>query len=603
MTSRLFTLLPLTLCLLLTGCPAEGTNYRADDPKLATARLEIVGTNTFGLRYGQNAELVVRYVFEDGTAISGAPLDWELTGVSGGSSIDARRVDTRGDGTARVGLTAGTTNTNFSVVVTPPQGNRVTFLISVSENPGGSISIEMLYSGMERFDEFTPYLFQGSSVASCDALDPEALPMAERIGTPVRSLFDRPDFIPVTPANNWVVAVVADIGGEVAAFGCSVGVNVVQGEETRVVITLLDYVPDVRFEGTYDLGNRFDFGEGLPDSVNTALEVLDELTDDQNIDGNAATEDWGQDPGAFVVDMAMRTTCHWECTSGEDYSSCSEINHRIGDLRLLYTENFTSWSGAQSRFFAGCAGWEIGARTAQEFVNMQIGTYVPEVVLRFLDAAGDLSRAITDSRIQSVLMLEPEDEFGEIPFDHRLRIMEVRLRDLGGAEHFFMFNLADVGVMELSRTGLASARGNELTLPAHTFELHLGRLVQYIYLNGLLPLFGFTSTADMLASWIDCDSVATAIHGSIGGVTDRLSVDQYRNACNEGIMGAGDYVDENIAGFIDVGATMTISGTATGTELTTDGLAQALEDGEWTGSWDEAGAGGAIAGTFTGRRR
>jgi hypothetical protein len=301
--------------------------------------------------------------------------------------------------------------------------------------------------------------------------------------------------------------------------------------------------------------------------------------------------------------MAMRTTCHWECRAGEDYGSCSEDNHRLGDLRALYVENFTSWSGAEARFFSGCGVWEIAAEPAQNLVNAQIGTHVPEIVLRFLDAAGDLSRAIVRSRIGSILMLQPADEFGAVPFDHRLVTMEVRLRDLGGDEHFRTFNLRDAGVMELSRVGMATVSGDELLLPAHSFELHLGELVQYIYLRELLPLFGFRSTADMLMSWIDCPAIARSLYMRSTLLTEM----QYRDACVAGINLAGSLIDDNIAGLVDAAATLTIAGQVRGHDISREGIAQSLgtlaEPGLWMGSWDEVGMGGDVSGTFTGRRR
>ena len=308
--------------------------------------------------------------------------------------------------------------------------------------------------------------------------------------------------------------------------------------------------------------------------------------------------DWGQDPGAFVTDIVMRQTCHWECMGGEDYGSCSSINHRLGDLRLLYTQDFTSWSGAQSRFFGGCGAWEIAARTSQIWINDQIGTYVPEIVLRFIDSAGDLARAVTMSQIQSVLTLDPEDA-GMIPMTHELVTMEVVLRDLGGSSHTVVVNLADAGVMSRTATSAAMASGDELLIPAHTFQIHFGELVQYIYLNHLLPLFGFSSTADMLMEWIDCDSVAAALYEA----SDLLSEMRYRDACVAGVEAAGDFVDDRIAGLIDVAAVLTISGNARGTELSTEGIAQRLEMGLWTGSWDEAGTAMTIDGTFVGMRR
>lgn len=595
MTRRLALLFVAVLGL---SCAAKNSsNYRPGDPRLTDAVLEIVGPATFTLRYEENAPLQVRYFFDDGTRepIYGAPLQWEIVGTAGGATLPARTVDTNADGLAGLTLHAGVSNASFVVRVTPPAGNSVDFLVAVTDTESGSIVIDMTYGGRQTFDEFVPYLFRGQA---CMGLDPEMLPMAERIGAAVPRLRDRPGFVGVPVGNDYTVAVVAKIAGLVAGFGCTVGVDVMRAKETVARVTILDHALGVRFEGVYDLGNNFDFSGALPESVATALHVLDELTDDQNIDGNAATMDWGQDPGAFVVDFAMRQTCHWECMSGQDYSSCSEINHELGDLRLLYTQNFTSWGGAQSRFFGGCGAWELAAKPAQILVNNQVGTYVPEIVLRFLDAAGDLSRAVTAARIRSVMTLGARRD-GVIPMTHELLTMEVRLRDLGGAEHFFTFDLRDAGLSSLTAMAAASSSGETLVIPTHSFGLHFGRLVQYIYLRGLLPLFGYTSTADMLDDWIDCMSVATALYG----VSDLLTVAQYQSACEAGIRAAGSFVDTNIAGLIDSEALLTINGTARGTDVSTTGIAQTLDMGVWMGSWDEAGVGDTISGTFTGTRR
>ncbi len=585
------------VCLAITSCSAglEGTNYEPGDPRLENALLEVVPPSTFNLRYEEEVDLKVLYHFEDGEPISGAPIELSIEGDGAGSSLAGRTAVTGSDGVATMRLRSGTANTRFTVLATPPRGLPVMFLVAVNDEDAGSIVVEMSYSGDQTFDGFTPYLFRG---VDCEHLPPDMLPTFEEMGAPVPRIVDRPGFVGVPAGDGYVVAVVADIAGEAAGFGCTVGVEVRRNAETVARVTILDFTPPVTFEGVYDLRNTFDFGGALPDSVETALDILDELTDDQALDGDASTEDWGQDPGAFVTDMAMRQTCHWECTSGEDYSSCSEINHRLGDLKALYTEDFTSWSGAQSRFFGGCAAWEIAAREAQIWINDQIGTYVPEVVLRFIDAAGDLSRAITMAQIQSVLTLEPVVD-GVIPFSHELVTMEVTLRDLGGMAHPFVFDLADAGVSMRTASAAAMASGDELILPAHTFQLHFGELVRYIYLHGLLPLFGYSSSADMLADWIDCDAIADALYD----VSDLLSRSQYYDACTTGVDAAGDFIDSRIAGLIDTSAVLTISGSARGAELSTGGVAQRLEMGVWTGSWDEAGTSATIEGTFVGMLR
>lgn len=585
------------LTVLVVACAADqgAPRFDRDDPRLETALLEVVPPSTFNLRFEEEVDLKVRYLYEDGEPVSDAPIEFAIDGAGTESTLAGRTVVTGDDGVATMRLRAGLRNERFTVTATPPVGLPVMFLAAINDEDAGSIVVEMSYAGTQVFDGFTPYLFDA---VDCAALNPDMLPMFIERGASVPRVVDRPGFVGVPARAGYVVAVVADIAGEAAGFGCTVGVDVTRNTETVARVTIMDYAPPLRFEGVYDLRNTFDFGGALPESVDTALNVLDELTDDQALDGDPAMEDWGQDPGAFVTDFIMRQTCHWECMAGEDYSSCSQINHRLGDLKLLYTEDFTGWSGAQARFFGGCGGWEIAAREVQIFVNDQIGTYVPEVVLRFLDAAGDLSRAVTMAQIQSVLTLEPATA-GMIPFRHELVTMEVTLRDLGGTAHPFVFDLADAGVSMRSASALAMAIGDELLVPAHTFQIHFGELVQFIYVNGLLPLFGYSSTADMLRDWIDCAPIATTLEEEIG-VVDYATYHMY---CEDAVDIAGDFVDSNIAGLIDAAAVLTISGSGRGAELSTDSIPQRLEMGLWTGSWDEAGASATIDGTFVGMRR
>jgi hypothetical protein len=557
----LFASLVLAVALLTTACATGGAPYQPGDPRLQNARLEIVGPSTFNLMYSQTVDLRVRYVFEQVPAP--AP---------------------------------------------PPEGTSVSFAVAVSMSPAGSIRIDLRYAGDQRFDQFVPYLFSGG--VTCDAASGGRPPaMADRVGPVGSSLSSPLGWAGVPPASGYTVMVVGEIAGAPAAFGCRVGVDVRMYEETRVQVDLIDIEQTMRFEGTYDLRNAFDFGDGLPGSVDTALEVLHELADDENINGSAATDDWGQDPGAFITDLVMRLTCAWDCTGvGGSYSACGGYDHTSmfhgwGDLRQLYQENFTSWSGAESSITFGCAVWEDAGLTAQNFINTQIGRFVPEIVLRFLDSASDLAGAIVNSQIQSVLILSPMDEFGDIPFDHRLVLMQVSLRDLGGSRHFIEFNLRDAGVAEVSRMGLARAGGDTLSIPAHSFDIHLGRLVQYIYLEHLLPLFGFDSTADMFREWIDCAAVGAAVYDVADSITTAISAADYERYCDMGLEAAGGYVDDNIAGLIDVATTLTIQGTAVGAQPTTAGIAQELQDGVWMGSWDESGMGDSISGTFTGMLR
>lgn len=588
----------LLSAFVLIGCPATG-NYDPDDPRLNEATFEIVGPSTFTMRYDEEVELTVRYLFPSGDAISGAPISFEVEGDPAGSQLSARSTTTGGDGQATMRLRSGTIGTGFVVKARSPRNQELSFMISVSDDDRGSISIDMSYRGETTFERFTPYLFRD---VDCATLDPESLPMAVQVGSPVNRVGDRAGLTGVTPDTGYIVAVTALSEGQVRGFGCATDVGVENRTETLVSMEILDVEPRVNFIGTYDLNNRFDFGGALPPSVDLALNILDELTDDQDINGNEATMDFGQDPGAFITDFAMRQTCAWECRAGEDYDSCSEDNHRYGDISALYLENFTSWSGAEARFTFGCGAWEIANRTAQEFINRQIGTSVPEIVLRLIDSLGDVSRAVTQSHILSELTLDVVRE-GKVPLIHELRTMQVTLRDLGGMEHIVEIDLADVGLRSLRTSAMGTAVGSTLQIPAHSFQLHFGMLVRYVYLNALLPLFGFTSTADMLASWIDCGSVADGLVDATMGSSFRLSRMQYLDACTRGIELAGGAVDDGLAGLIDEDALLTLSGSARAADVSTSNVAQRLEMGMWTGGFDESGMSGTIAGTFTGELR
>jgi hypothetical protein len=449
--------------------------------------------------------------------------------------------------------------------------------------------MELEYGGARTFTSFTPMMF---AEYECRDLSASRLPTANitgRVGTDIRGKLKMAGI----PAGEFTFAVVAD-GTAGKGFGC-IRTTITKGKETVARVTLTDAGVNRVYQGTYQLLNRFDFSGGLPDTVQSALHILDELTDDHAIHGNSTTDQWGQDPGAFITDIAMRQTCGWECSGGEGYDDCND-NHPLGDLKQVYNENFVSWSGAQSRFPGGCAAWEVAALHSQNWINDQIGTYVPEIVLRFLDTAGDLTRVITDARIQSELVLEPIDEFGRMRMTHRLKSMDVTLRGLDGDEHFYAFELKEVTTRGLEVTGYATVtESGMLELPEQTFPIGLGKLLQHIYKKGVLPIFGFENTAAMLKNWIDCEAVARALHGA----SDLLSVDTYEGACDGGLDMAGRLIESQLGNFAGSGSAMTVEGTATGVALTTKGLAQRLEPGEWRGAWD--GDVSEIEGTFTGQ--
>lgn len=560
------------------------------------ARLEFVSSPTVNLMPSEQTELVVRYVGEGEFAggIPNANLDWSIVGAAGGSRLSAGVSVTDDNGQSSIRLTAGSSDTTFRVRVTPPEGDAIEFSVGVASFDAGSILVELEYAGERMFNPIEALLFEG---LDCGSFDPTMPPTALQQSS-VPSLTARPAFNNVPVGLDYSVAVIARMSGVASAYGCVENVRVDSGEQTTVTVTLMDLAMEPRIVGVYDLDNRLDFAGTLPGAVGTAVDVLDELTDDNDVAGNPATEDFGQDPGAFVVDFAMRQTCAWECMPSEDYDTCS-IGHPYGDISALYLENFTSWEGARSRFTGGCGAWETAGEPAQDLVNDQLESLLPGFVLKLADSLGDVARSINEAHIESRLIVFEEGELGA-PVRHELQAMNVTIRDLDGMPHDFRIDLREAGFTSVATDATAEIVDGVITIPEHSFTLSYGELIQYIYNNALLPALGYMSTAEMLSGWIDCAAIGMWLASNIG----ILSETDYTNACNSGLVAAGAFIDSQLGSFItDADGTLSLAGMATGADYdSVSNIAQSLNNGMWTGSWGEMGMSGDITGTFTGTR-
>jgi len=592
--------LPLILALLLPMLVACSDGPGTTTMPTDGARLVAVSDLTQVLRFDERSDLVVQYEQADGALISGAVLDWEIDGFGGDAMIGARQSTTDDAGQSSVTLTAGTAELSFIVTVTPPIGDALQFQVAITDQDSGSIRVDLGYagSGMAPFDSYEAYLFQD---VPCSTFDPSALPTALVAATPVTRLSESPTFVPVAVGSNYAVAVQAKESGAVTGFGCTDSISVMNQAETRVGVTIEDVEITLIVEGVYELDNRFDFGEGLPGSVRTGVDVIAELFDDQDITGMTA-DNYGQDPGAFVTDFVMRQTCAWECLAGEDYDTCSEVNHPIGDISALYLQNFRSWDpNAQPRFFGGCGGWEDIGDSVQNLVNNQISMFVPDSVTAWGVIASDLAGALNDARFTSRLTVDqPAD--GNAMFIHELLDMHVTIHDLEGMEHEFSFDVLDAGLGGRPRSmdTLIMVSGNQVELPMHGFDLDYGVLVRYIYTNGILPAIGYASSAEMLRDWVDCDAVGMTVAATFTFL-DATTAAEY---CDTALGSAGTFLDIGLDGVIGAEGVLTLQGMATAGDPPPDGTATTLNDGVWMGGWSEgAGDSGDVAGTFSGMRQ
>jgi hypothetical protein len=596
-----------------TGRPRPDAGDTGEDTSLEACDLELTapGGTTVGVLTGANASLSVRLADCEGIPVpSGTLVGFTAQGETGGTALMARSAATDDDGMAVVTLNAGFSEVAFEVLVEAEGAEPLTLHVTVSANPSGFITVTLTVPGPLTFDGFTPYLYAASS---CALLGPYERPAAMLEGATVTSPASRPTLAGVPIGTDYVVIVLADKDRGLRGYGCADALAVLGGRETEAEVVIGE-LPIV-FTGVYGLDNRLDLSGSLPPSVATTLQIFDEMTDDNSLRGNHATQDYGLDPAAFLLDFVYRQFCCWEAVGANpSWSSCraQSFQHPWGDLSLLYIKDFMSWSGAQPVFFGMCGGLEFGNEAVMELVQDFILDSVPGVVLNLLQMAGDLSRAFTDMHLTSELTVAEAYLTKDSNFTHELQTMIVELHDMQGALHVFEFELRQAGLTNLAYTGETSVTdGHVLVIPEHSFRLDFGRLLLYVYRNGLLPLLDCdadrngvtepcTSTADLFRTWVDCSAVGVWLYENI---SDWISVATYQGYCDTGLTLAGLYVEGEIQSSIERQTVITLSGTAAAGEL--DGRRRALEliGGVWDGTLVEDDAEiGIFDGTFSGQR-
>jgi hypothetical protein len=179
--------------------------------------------------------------------------------------------------------------------------------------------------------------------------------------------------------------------------------------------------------------------------------------------------------------------------------------------------------------------------------------------------------------------------------------MTVTIHDLDGVESEFTFDVlaAGLGGRPRSMDTRIMVTGNRVDLPMHGFDIDFGLLIRYIYVNGILPLLGYDSSAEMLRDWIDCAAVGARVAETLTFIDAPTATDY----CDTALGAAGTFLDFGIDGVIGAEGVLSLQGTATAGDPLPDGTATTLNGGVWMGGWAEGAAdSGDVAGTFSGTR-
>ena len=469
--------------------------------------------------------------------------------------------------------------------------------------PCGELVVTVKYEGDKALDQVTAYLYPDTACGA-SAFDPAA---ATATSAPVSALEETLSLAPAsTSAKHTVVARATGPDG-VALMGCTSGV-VASGASTPVQVNLKDSPPV--FEGTWQVDSELDLTGILPPSVGKVVAVLDEMTDDHDLLNEDETNgQYGQDPAAFVLDFLYRQICCWEATGPEpSWDSCKdqEVQHPPGDISAIYLNDFTIWPGAWPLATGLCGALEVGVNELLQAILMEaMEAYVPDIATFVVNIPNDLTEAIRHMSLGSELTLAKATGVTANPaFQHRLLALKVQLHDLSGVAHTVEIDLAGAGLTPatLLQEGSTTVVGATVALPLHSFHIDLGKVLSHTYTSGLLPLLGYATTVEMLASWIDCADLGVKLEDKVPDL-GFLDEGDYEGFCEKGLEEAAEFIEEGIADATESSTLLELEGTAKAGTLGVGGLVITLVDGVWSGTWKEGDSEGAFPGTFVGQRK
>jgi hypothetical protein len=612
----------LALCLTLFGCNSStpvspdsgpgGDDQMVPDASCSLSLAAVTGT-TVNLPVGQKADLAVRLSNCRGDTPSGQTATFVIKGTANGSTLSASSAQTDAGGVAKIQITGGQTAATFQVEATVDGATpTVVFQINVTAKPLGNIDVTIAYAvppGMYA-KQFTAFQANLYSNQACANFDPFNLPAAQQQSAVVTSLADTMHLTNLVE-DAFTVVLTGKSSADILAWGCSAGVSVTGGQTKSITVTLTDL--PVVYSGAYDLNNQFDLTGAMPPSVASVISILSEIGDDHdlyNYNNANGTSQYGLDPAAFLLDFVYRQFCHWECKSGEDFDTCSQINHPQGDISALYMHDFASWND-KPLFWGLCGALQLPVGTINDevftWVNQQLQTQinnaVPKQVAALIQLISDVASVFKKMSIQSTLTLGGASHTSP-GYTHELKTLTLTVHDLNGIQLTKVVKLSDAGLTNLSYTGTATNQDDVLQIPKHTFQLSFGKLLLYLWNNVVLSTLGYTSTANMFAAFLDCTAVGNWLYQQIGSTLPIFPASTYKGFCDLGLQVAGAFVDNAIQTSTSTTATMEIQGSCSaGTPLGAGRLALKLVNGTWTGTLKEGTWSKPITGTFTGQHQ
>lgn len=495
---------------------------------------------------------VLLYSKKTGEPAAGQNISYEIIGEAGQASLSARNGSTVEDGSASVNLRVGSEMNTIQVRADHPSANAIEFQVSVEALAVGSLKVNLvntapsimsLYDIEVRVykeseyscDEFRPFLPQPQALYEEIAPTTATAPVFDNLGT-------SQEFI--------ITAVARGDRSQVAAGACQDNINI-SADSINEYDLLLQLIP-LSPVGTYDVESFWDFTQALEDSGSIGATIVRVLNIFEN-------------PGRAIYDEIINL-----------------VELLVGGIISAGIDLFLSATGLDDSF----------ANMINNFIAEN------EALSKIFRAGNDLREVVSNLQIHSQLTIgkldsnyefRGRDNWTGITLYWRWNCDENAPADCGAIPLVADANgeIADLGVLSSEWSGRVVAY-NQLQIDSHTVSLRYGRLILYILNEFLLPELtdgNANSLTDAFAYWIGCPDLATNITGSDGEVCAFgacLTDTQIEGFCSSAVstlFGFADLAIQNLE--FDIG--LRLGGEGTLVELDSDGFADLIEEGEFSG--------------------
>lgn len=549
---------------LNNGAPVE----QPEAPVITDLRLAIVGEATRAAYFQEALNLEVDLTWiETGVAAGEETVTFEIVSQPQGdqSSLSTRQALTSARGRASVSLRPGTSAGQIVVRASHPRAQSVDFTLNIGPVPTGALRVRTTQPALPvvtlKDVDVRIYPHNVMNCAMFWPLSPQDAPQAIRRNARVTDVAVFTD-LNVRPL--YTVTVIAHGERDQRLAGGCLEVSDLLPNGFKDVTIPLEIIP-IEPTGRYDVTSYWDMTQAVASTGpfgSTITQVF------------ASLDNPGQALYTLILDQVLRNV--------------------TPDTALIIESGLM------------LLGLDVEIQTR---INDAIAAN--NTAANVLRAARDLRDSVSNLKVDSILTIGKFSAAdGELFGRDEWYGLKVYWRANCDANSPADCGERRIGVGAGSDVGIAGAEWtgrlidyNHLIIDAHPMALRYGRIILEVLNEVILP--GMTdgqahSLSEAFAYWIGCDSIGESLANSLP-----LDATTIAGFCQVAVTAGFGMVDQYVLG-LDTPADYSIAGEGWMFDTSSDGKADLIEDGRYTGTISAQGANGQaiapISATWTGRR-